>query len=81
MGSDRPAVSKHGPGGKLAPMRDTLAGSDPIPCEPDLDENGVDLAQIREMLDLTPAERMLVIENLADSIARIRKLNEPRAVR
>jgi hypothetical protein len=62
-------------------MTDTLAGSDPIPCEPDLDENGVDLAQIREMLDLTPAERMLVIENLADSIARIRKLNEPRAVR
>jgi hypothetical protein len=62
-------------------MTDTLGGSDPVPCEPDIDENGVDLAQIREMLDLTPAERLLAIENLADSIAQIRRLNEPRAVR
>ena len=28
------------------------------------------------MLDLTPAERLLVIENLADSIAEIRALND-----
>ncbi len=69
------------PGGKLASMTDSFAGSSIVPCEPDIDENGVDLAQIREMLDLTPAERLLVIENLADSIAQIRRLNEPRAVR
>lgn len=62
-------------------MTDVLAGSEPVPSEPDIDENGVDLAQIREMLDLTPVERLLVIENLADSIAQIRKLNDPRAVR
>jgi hypothetical protein len=62
-------------------MTDILAGSDAVPCEPDFDENGVDLAQIREMLDLTPSERLMVIENLADSIARIRKLNDPSAVR
>lgn len=62
-------------------MTDQLAGPDLIPCEPDLDENGVDRAQIRQMLDLTPAERLLVIENLADSIAEIRRLNGPSAVR
>jgi hypothetical protein len=52
-----------------------------IPCEPDIDANGVDLAQIREMLDLTPAERLLVIQNLADAVAEIRSLNDPRPVR
>ena len=62
-------------------MTDVLAEPDPVPCEPDIDENGVDLAQIREMLDLTPAERLLVIENLADSIAQIRALNGSRPVR
>jgi len=62
-------------------MTDQLAGADLIPCEPDLDENGVDRAQIRQMLDLTPAERLLFIENLADSIAEIRRLNGPSAVR
>ena len=52
-----------------------------VPVEPDLDDAGVDLAQIREMLDLTPAERLLVAQNLADSIAEIRALNGTRAVR
>jgi hypothetical protein len=52
-----------------------------FPCEPDIDEAGVDRAQIRQMLALTPAERLLVIENLADSIAEIRRLNGPGAVR
>jgi hypothetical protein len=51
------------------------------PGEPDIDDNGVDRAQIREMLDLSPAERLLVIENLADSIAEIRRLNGPSTVR
>jgi hypothetical protein len=62
-------------------MMDLRADPDPVPCEPDIDENGVDLAQIREMLDLTPAERLLVIQNLADGVAEIRALNEPRPVR
>lgn len=60
-------------------MTDVPVG--PVPCEPDIDENGVDLAQIREMLDLTPAERLLVIQNLADGVADIRALNGPRPVR
>jgi len=55
-------------------------GSDLVPSAPDIDEHGVDRAQISEMLDVTPAERMLV-QNLADSIAEIRRLNGPSAVR
>jgi hypothetical protein len=57
------------------------AGPDLVPCTPDIDENGVDRAQIRQMLDLTPAERMLVIENLADAVTELRRLNGPSAVR
>jgi hypothetical protein len=56
-------------------MTDQPTGGELDPSEPDIDDNGVDRAQIREMLDLTPAERLLVIENLADSIAEIRRLN------
>lgn len=62
-----------------------MVESEPVqrlaPVEPDLDENGVDLAQIREMLDLTPAERLLVVQNLVDGVAEIRALNGPRPVR
>jgi len=51
------------------------------PALPDIDKDGVDRAQIREMLALTPEERLLVIQNLADSIAEIRRLNGPGAIR
>lgn len=47
----------------------------PEPAEPDFDENGVDLAQIRHMLALTPEERLRFVEDLADSIDHIRALN------
>lgn len=53
----------------------------PVPCAPDLDEDGVDLTQIRQMLDLAPGERLLVIQNLWDAVARIRALNGTREVR
>jgi hypothetical protein len=51
------------------------------PSPPEIDENGVDRAQIREMLGLTPAERLLVIQNLAESVAEIRRLNGSSPVR
>jgi hypothetical protein len=51
------------------------------PSPPDIDENGVDRAQIREMLDLTPAQRLLVVQNLADSVAEIRRFNGSSALR
>lgn len=62
-------------------MTDAETAAEVVPVEADIDENGVDPAQIREMLALTPAERLLVIQNLADSIAEIRRLNGTGAVR
>ena len=62
-------------------MADEVASTAESPCEPDIDENGVDLAQIRQMLDLPPVERLLVSERLVDSITEIRSLNDPRPIR
>jgi hypothetical protein len=62
-------------------MPDQGSRPEHLPPVPEIDENGVDRAQIREMLDLTPAERMLVIENLADSVAETRRLNGTGPVR
>ncbi len=62
-------------------MKQPVHGSRSDPAETDIDENGVDRAQIREMLDLTPVERLLVVQNFADSIEEIRRLNGTRAVR
>ncbi len=62
-------------------MSDDLADSAVVPCEPDIDENGVDLAQIRQMLDLMPAERLSRIAEFRNSLHAIRALNgshEPR---
>jgi hypothetical protein len=62
-------------------MSERAAGERLDPVAPDIDENGVDLAQIREMLALTPLERLLVVQNLVDDIAEIRALNGSRSVR
>jgi len=56
-------------------MSDEPADSARVPCEPDIDENGVDLAQIRQMLDLTPAERLSRIAEFMSSLLAIRALN------
>jgi hypothetical protein len=45
------------------------------------DANGVDRAQIREMLRLTPQERLLRVQEFVESVLEIRKLNETRSVR
>ena len=51
------------------------------PTEPDIDENGVDRAQIREMLALTPEERLRRVQEVVESAMRIRELNANRPVR
>jgi len=56
-------------------MTDARATPDPVPCEPDIDENGVDLAQIRAMLDLTPAERLSQVAKFMNALLEIRALN------
>jgi hypothetical protein len=59
-----------------------------MPPEPALDErpsssdhNGVDLSQIREMLGLTPEQRLARIQEFVESVLAIRELNEARPVR
>ncbi len=46
------------------------------PTTPDLDEAGVDRAQIRAMLDLSPEDRLRVSEEWLDSLLSIRERNE-----
>ncbi|HET7746967.1 MAG TPA: hypothetical protein VFM29_06675 [Vicinamibacteria bacterium] len=51
------------------------------PAPPDIDENGVDRAQIRAMLALTPEERLARAEAFADAVLEVRDLNAARRVR
>jgi hypothetical protein len=59
-------------------MADAEVAKTPVPCAPDLDQNGVDLAQIRQMLDLTPAERLRTITGFMSSLLTLRSRNEAR---
>jgi hypothetical protein len=54
---------------------------DASPPVPDIDENGVDRAQIRAMLRLTPEERLRYVEEFVESALEIRELNAPRPLR
>jgi hypothetical protein len=54
----------------------SVRGSDPM-----IDENGVDRAQIRRMLGLTPRERLKALQEFMDAAERIWKLNGIRPVR
>ena len=65
-------------GAKLSSMADEVAAPAESPCEPDIDENGVDLAQIRAMLDLTPAERLDRVARFTSALIELRALNENR---
>ena len=56
-------------------MVDVPAVPDPSPSEPDIDENGVDLTQIREMLDRTPAERLALATEFMSALIAIRVRN------
>ncbi len=62
-------------------MRDPLPDDTETPAVPDIDEAGVDRAQIRAMLDLSPEERLRVIEEHVKAVKAIRKANEPRRLR
>ncbi len=53
----------------------------PGPQDPDIDENGVDRAQIRAMLALTPEQRLRWVEEFMNSVAEIRKASEIPALR
>jgi hypothetical protein len=73
---------------RKAPRKDgcnlSVMGASPqddTPATPDIDENGVDRAQIRAMLRLTPEERLRFVEEFVESALVIRELNAPRPVR
>jgi len=56
----------------------TDSPEDPDP--PDIDEAGVDRAQIRALLALTPAERLRRMEDFIDSLQQIRPAASSAAV-
>lgn len=50
-----------------------------VPCrEPDIDEGGVDLAQIRAMLDRKPGERLSLVAQFINSLVAARARNAAR---
>ncbi|HEY2405143.1 MAG TPA: hypothetical protein VGI10_04025 [Polyangiaceae bacterium] len=48
---------------------------------PDIDERGVDRAQIRRMLALTPIERLRWLEAIMRDVLELRALNDKPALR
>lgn len=46
-----------------------------------VDDNGVDRTQIREMLRLTPEQRLRRVQEFVESLLELRALNEKRSVR
>jgi len=54
---------------------------DLLPAAPDIDASGVDRAQIRAMLELTPEERLRQVEDFVEAALEIRELNGARPVR
>jgi hypothetical protein len=51
------------------------------PATPDIDANGVDRAQIRAMLRLTPEQRLRYVEEFVEAALEIRDLNAARPLR
>lgn len=58
-----------------------LPDDDAAPREPDVDDDGVDRAQIRAMLALAPEERLRRVEEFVEAALEIRELNAARPVR
>jgi hypothetical protein len=56
-------------------MNDSSRAGTESSRDPDLDESGVDLAQVRAMLDLTPAERLSRMTAFMESLLAIRARN------
>lgn len=62
-------------------MTPPTAAEDSTPPQLDIDANGVDRAQIRAMLDLTPEARLRKVESFVQSVALIRDRNAERQIR
>lgn len=55
--------------------------ADPTPRPPDIDADGVDRAQIRAMLSLSPEERLRYVQEFVDAAQAIRERNATRPLR
>jgi hypothetical protein len=62
-------------------VRQASAGAIPEPGPLDIDENGVDRAQIREMLRLSPEQRLRRVEEFVELALEIRERNAARPLR
>jgi hypothetical protein len=62
-------------------MRADLEGNGLAPAEPEIDEEGVDRAQIRAMLALPPEERLRRVQDFVESALELRELNAKGPVR
>ena len=54
---------------------DEIAGPAAAPCTPEIDENGVDIAQIRALLDKPPAERLSLVTDFMNALLGTRARN------
>jgi hypothetical protein len=61
------------------PVGNSPGGGDDV--WPDVDANGVDRAQVRRMLALSPVARLRWLEETMEDIAELRQLNEKHAIR
>lgn len=71
------AVPSAEDGGKLSVMVPVTVTPLDAPAEPDLDENGVDLAQVRAMLDLAPADRLSRVAEFMNALVALRSPDAP----
>jgi len=55
-------------------VENTAVESEPFPM-PECDENGIDRAQIRHLLGLTPAQRLIVHDSFMNSMFEIWRQN------
>ena len=62
-------------------MKTATGTENPAPPLVDIDANGVDRAQIRAMLDLTPEERLRKVEDFTRGLLEIRDRNAGRPLR
>jgi hypothetical protein len=62
-------------------LGEMLTASSSHQSVPLCDDNGVDRAQIREMLRLTPEQRLARVQEFVESVFEIQALNEERPVR
>ena len=58
-----------------------LPADSQAPIQPTFDQNGIDREQIRQMLKLSPEERLRRVQEFVEAALELRELNEKRPIR